>query len=117
MPHTLLTAKHNRNLREAHYTQKFDVVEIWDLHEVEPLFNIPACTIFVAASAPPRPTDAKPGLLFSAKLPEKDVPLAVAKESLVIRKVRFELSFMARCAASTIPAGARQLDLPVSSRL
>lgn len=96
MPHTLFTAKHNRNLREATYDQRFDVVELWDLHEVTPLFNIPACVIFLAADALPKPHDPKPGVTFSGKLPQKDVPASVAKGYLSTGDVEFELLFLAK---------------------
>lgn len=106
MPRSLFTAKHHRLLREGAYNQRFDVVEIWDLDGVHPLFNVPACVIFVAANTKPLPKEPKAGLRVVGKLPEKDVPESVANGHLVAEKVTFQLLYLAKRSAWVVSSGA-----------
>jgi hypothetical protein len=98
MPRSLYTAKHHRNLRQGLYKTQFDIVELWDLNDVKPLFGIPACVVF-AAPGTPKPTKPKPGLVVSGDLPKKETPIKQATKLIRTEKVEFELAFLGKRSA------------------
>jgi len=100
MPRSVFTATQHRLLREGKYTALFDVVEIWDLAGVHPLFNVPACVLF-AARRNPRPTQRKPGQVLVGVLPRKDVPLSQATSSLQVTPATFQLKYLGKRSAWT----------------
>lgn len=98
MPRALFNATHYRLIREGAHTAHFGVEEIWDLEQVTPLFNVPACVLFVsgsrvAAGAPKR------GRVLSGRLPGGDVPWSLARQHLTERKTSFELARLGRRSA------------------
>ena len=75
MPRSILSADQHANFRMRTYTAEFRLVQYWDLRNVEPLFQVPACVIF-AVRDQSKGTDADilPAFEWFGKLPAKDIP-------------------------------------------
>ena len=46
LPRSFMTAKQHSQLRNANYHPHFYCAEIWDLNDVDNLFNVPSCVLF-----------------------------------------------------------------------
>jgi hypothetical protein len=99
MPRSVFTATHHKLLREGKYKPQFDVVELWDLFLVSPLFNVPACVLLAMPSAAKRADQRKPGLLVSGRPPVKDASWHAAEPHLTLVDVEFELAFLGKRSA------------------
>jgi hypothetical protein len=106
MPRSVFTARHHRNLRQGLYKTRFDVIALWDLEHVEPLFKIPSCVLF-AESGKARPSLAKDGFAVSGHLPRKDTPPATALPLLNFEKTSFVLDFLGK-RSTWRPASAKK---------
>lgn len=105
LPRSVFTASHHRFLREGKYVPSpgkpgtvFDVVGIWDLLDVKPLFNIPACVLWIA-DRQPQPSSKKPGKSFSGRLPSRSATWDEAKPHLRSQSSDFELAFLGKRSA------------------
>jgi SAM-dependent methyltransferase len=101
LPRSVMTAKHHRFLREGRYDPTklmCDILEIWDLDGVAPLFNVPACVVFAAAQ-PARSDHPKSGVEFTGRLPRKDAEVEVANGCLTTREVEYRLAYLGRRSA------------------
>jgi len=98
MPRSVFAASQHRLLREGKYRTLFDIVEVWDLEDVVPLFNVPACVLF-AARRNPRPKRPKAGQVLAGRLGRKDAPLSEAMANLAIAPVTFELRYLGKRSA------------------
>jgi type I restriction-modification system DNA methylase subunit len=107
MPRGILSADQHRNLIERKYSSdaKLKLTGYWDLWEVEPLFNVPACVLFAERSAlPGSPKDKLPVLEWAGKLPARDVPWEIAKGHLVTEAKEARVIYLGtRPALSTAP--------------
>jgi hypothetical protein len=112
MPRSVFSASHHRLFREASYRRRVDVVELWDLEQVVPLFNVPSCVIF-AGLGEPRPYLLKRGKVFSGRLPSRDPSPRTANARLVVFEQSFELRYLGRRSAwaqasdATLPSSVR----------
>lgn len=98
MPRSVFTASHHRYLRDGHYTGRFDVVELWDLAQVAPVFNIPACVVFTSSEGP-RPSRPKTGRVYRGRLPAKDLSWSEAAAHISFEDTEFTLSFLGKRSA------------------
>ena len=46
LPRSILNADHHQSIRTGN-AKGFNIIEIWNLKDVSPLFNVPACVLFV----------------------------------------------------------------------
>jgi type I restriction-modification system DNA methylase subunit len=107
MPRGVLSADQHRNLIERKYSSdaKLKLTGYWDLWDVVPLFNVPACVLF-AKRDPSRgsPKDKLPVLEWAGKLPGRDVAWEVATKYLSAAKKEGRVIYLgSRPALSTAP--------------
>ncbi|MEM3554908.1 MAG: N-6 DNA methylase [Candidatus Micrarchaeaceae archaeon] len=100
LPRSIFTADQHDALRQGTFQGVcLDWIELWDLEEVEPLFNVPACVLFASKPSPHPPKggaggkgESIPGRVFSGRLPRRNADLAEAKEKLKVTEVQFFLN-------------------------
>ena len=82
LPRSIFSSDQHYNFRRSYFSLNLGFEEVWDLEEVEPLFNVPACVFF-----------GKRGIetarsikchSFSGKLKRKNASLAEAEQALTI---------------------------------
>ena len=95
VPRSVFSASQHRLLREGRYRARLDVTEIWDLNDVSPLFNVPACVLF-ASTMIARPNVRKSGIVWRGVLPEKDLSWDNSEAYLVRDIADFELAYLGR---------------------
>lgn len=110
MPRGVLSADQHQNLILRKYRAPssnpkgtFRLTGYWDLVDVAPLFNVPACVLFgERAEKPGDPSDALAAALWSGNLPERNVTWPVAKQDLTARDAEARVIYLgSRCAIST----------------
>ena len=70
MPRGVLTADQHSKLRERKYKASMALTEYWDLKDVRPLFNVPACVLFAKKERPGRGISySVPAVEWSGRLP------------------------------------------------
>ena len=82
MPRGVLNGDQHQNLIKREYNTKarFSLTGYWDLWDVMPLFNVPACVLFAKSSMlNGSPKEKLPVLEWKGTLPGKDVNWDVAK--------------------------------------
>ncbi len=107
MPRSVLSADQHATFRLHTHTAPVMVTSYWDLFDVRPVFNVPACVIFAEKSDKGRTRFTKPGYTFlavewSGRLPERylswqDASTRLKKERVNARVVRLGT----RCALSS----------------
>lgn len=115
MPRSILSADQHANFRMRTYTAEFRLIQYWDLRNVEPLFQVPACVIF-AVRDKSKGTDADilPAFEWFGKLPARDIPWDLAAGHLQpIRRKGTVIRIGNRTAFSTSP-GRNQSNKPSS---
>jgi type I restriction-modification system DNA methylase subunit len=107
MPRGVLSADQHQNLILRKYSTdtKLNLTAYWDLWDVTPLFNVPACVLFAKRDTSiGSPKDKLPVLEWKGKLPGRDVAWNVAKSSLKTEeKVGRVIYLGTRAALSTVP--------------
>ncbi len=98
LPRSVFVATHHRHLREGGYRALFDVLELWDLMRVTPLFNVPSCVLFLAMRRP-RPAGRKAGRMYVGTLPAKDPSAQEAHTRLSWTATEFQLAYLGRRSA------------------
>lgn len=109
MPRSILSADQHANFRMRTYTAEFRLVQYWDLRNVEPLFQVPACVIF-AVRDESKGTDADilPAFEWFGRLPAKDIPWDLAVGHLQpIKRKGTVIRIGSRTAFSTSPGRNR----------
>jgi type I restriction-modification system DNA methylase subunit len=107
MPRAVLNADQHQNLILRKYSSNamLRLTGYWDLWDVQPLFNVPACVLF--AKRDPLPGSAKdklPVLEWEGKLPGRDVNWDVAKTRLHKTEKEGRVIYLGtRAALSTVP--------------
>lgn len=102
LPRSILSADHHDNTRSG-VARGFQILRIWDLSEVSPLFKIPSCVFFSEKSENGRKVSEKGliGLKFQGKLPYNDCHLDVAEKYLKEEEVTFYYSVRGNSSAFT----------------
>ncbi len=115
MPRAVLSADQHRNLilRKYRPETRMRLAGYWDLWDITPLFNVPACVLFAARDTlRGLPKDKLPVLEWHGKLPGRDVPWALAKNHLTFdSKIGRVIYLGTRAALSTAP-GAEEPSKP-----
>lgn len=103
MPRSILTADQHQRLMTRDYVSPFRIKSYWDLWDVTPLFNVPACVLFVQQDANRgRTTDSIPAEIWHGNLTERNVPWSVAKTKLQSKDETAKVIYLGqRCAFST----------------
>jgi hypothetical protein len=92
LPRSIFSADQHDALRRGDFrgvALRFE--EVWDLEEVEPLFNVPACVLFGRKGAS-GDGDVIPGQVLSGTLAGKNAALDEAEERLTVEARPFYLS-------------------------
>lgn len=108
LPRSIFSASHHRQLRDGSYSARFDVAEIWDLEQVQPLFNIPSCVLFIKLRES-RPAQHKVGRVYRGRLPDRDPIPALARRRLSISESYFGLRHLGRRSAWGIVAEEQEV--------
>jgi len=107
MPRSVLSADQHQNLITRKYStdSKLKLTGYWDLWDVVPLFNVPACVLFaVRSTLNGSPKDVLPVLEWSGNLPARDVNWEVGKDHLKCREKKGRVIYIGtRAALSTAP--------------
>lgn len=107
MPRAVLNADQHQNLILRSYSTraKAKLTGYWDLWDVTPLFNVPACVLFAKRdSLTGNPRDKLPVLEWTGKLPGRDVSWDVAKKHLHAEAKTARVIYLGgRAALSTAP--------------
>jgi Eco57I restriction-modification methylase len=110
MPRAVLSADQHQNLILRKYSTdaKMKLTGYWDLWDVRPLFNVPACVLFAKRdSLPGSAIDKLPVLEWEGKLPGRDVNWDVAKTQLHSTEKEGRVIYLGtRAALSTAPGAA-----------
>jgi type I restriction-modification system DNA methylase subunit len=115
MPRSVLSADQHQNLILRKYSSeaRFRLTGYWDLWNVLPLFNVPACVLF--AKRDPlagSPKDKLPVKEWHGKLPGRDVPWEKATKHLKADDKEGRVIYLgSRAALSTAP-GATAVSKP-----
>ena len=105
MPRGILSADQHQKLIQRMYSAPFRITGYWDLWDVVPLFNVPACVLFARQDyAHGSRTDKMPVQTWSGKLPQRNVPWSVAEGKLRRGEETGRVIYLGqRCALSTQP--------------
>jgi SAM-dependent methyltransferase len=105
MPRSVLSADQHAQLRTRSYRAPLRLLGYWDLREVRPLFNVPACVLFAEKAASKGAIgDVLPVKEWTGQLPRRDVPWALASQTLSAVDVSGRIIFLGdRTAFSTHP--------------
>lgn len=105
MPRSILSGDQHENLRLRKYSWRCQMrlASYWDLKDVHPLFNVPACVLFADESDEPGSAeDALPVKEWSGKLDERDCAWSTARKQLSSSDETGRVIYLAkRCAFST----------------
>jgi len=116
LPRGIFTSDQHDAFRQGKFSQpSLAFEELWDLEQVEPLFNVPACVLFAKKTSSPTPagketqlqpgTRGIPGEILSGKLPRRNASPEEAEPYLRVEKVQFFLNRRGhRSFWSTTPA-------------
>jgi N-6 DNA Methylase len=110
MPRAVLNADQHENLILRKYSPdtKLRLAGYWDLWDVSPLFNVPACVLFARRdNLVGNPREKLPVLEWQGTLPHRDVNWETAKKSLTSTAKEGRVIFLgSRAALSTAPGAA-----------
>jgi hypothetical protein len=125
LPRSIFSADQHDALRRGDFRGvALGFEEVWDLEDVEPLFNVPSCVLFGRKEQRPGPGEggspepvAIPGEVLSGTLERKNAALEEAEESLAVEEETFylsqigERSFWSSTASVQAEAASRYKDL------
>jgi type I restriction-modification system DNA methylase subunit len=105
MPRSILSADQHTKLRTRTYNAEFRIQSYWDLYEVHPLFNVPACVLFIKRSKDRGDvSDKVPAVEWEGKLPGRDIPWPEAQNHLARTSLTARVIYLGnRDALSTAP--------------
>jgi type I restriction-modification system DNA methylase subunit len=110
MPRAVLNGDQHHKLitRDYHTSARFCLTGYWDLWDVTPLFNVPACVLFAKSSMlNGSPKELLPVLEWSGTLPGRDVNWDIAKSRLEATERRARVIYLgSRAALSTAPGAS-----------
>jgi type I restriction-modification system DNA methylase subunit len=105
MPRSILSADQHTKLRTRQYKAYFRISSYWDLYDVHPLFNVPACVLFIQRSESRGDVaDKVPAIEWEGGLPARDIPWSVAQKYLTQTAEKARVIYLGnRDALSTAP--------------
>lgn len=119
MPRAVLNADQHQNLILRKYSSNamLRLTGYWDLWDVQPLFNVPACVLFAKRdSLPGSAKDKLPVLEWEGKLPGRDVNWDVAKTRLHATEKEGRVIYLGTRAALSTAPGANSPSKPSKYR-
>lgn len=119
MPRAILNADQHQNLilRKYSISTKLRLTGYWDLWDVEPLFNVPACVLF--ANRDTNTGSSKDTMAvqeWHGKLPSRDVPWDTAKVKLTATPKVGRVIYLGTRAAFSTATGASSPSQPSNYR-
>jgi len=108
LPRSVFSADQHDDLRQGQFKGvglQFEA--LWDLDEVEPLFNVPSCVLFAQKERGVKVTYPIPGQTLSGRLPRRNAALGEAEESLTVEDVRFSLNKLGKRSFWSIGKGIK----------
>jgi type I restriction-modification system DNA methylase subunit len=115
MPRGVLSADQHQNLIQRKYSSeaKLKLTGYWDLWDVAPLFNVPACVLFAKRDVTPgNPWDKLPVLEWTGSLPGRDVNWEIAKTRLKSEAKEGRVIYLGTRAALSTAPGAKSPSKP-----
>jgi hypothetical protein len=115
MPRAVLNADQHQNLIQRRYSldAKLKLTGYWDLLDVRPLFNVPACVLFAKQDlGPSLPSEELAALEWHGQLPERDVRLSIAREHLEFERKTARVIYLGERAALSTLCGASEATEP-----
>jgi len=118
LPRSIFTADQHDPFRQGRFSfteAKVNFEEVWDLEEVEPLFNVPACVVLASGGEAPLRPYPLPCLVFRGMLPRRNANLdeaevlEVAEEKLFLNR-RGERTFWATTEGAVLPGASPYRD-------
>ena len=102
MPRGVLSADQHQNLIRREYKAPFRLTGYWDLMNVAPLFNVPACVLFGKQDKSKGDAqDALRAVIWEGNLPERNAPWSVAANNLRSQNAHARVIYLgSRCAIS-----------------
>ena len=93
LPRSIFVADQHDGLRQGTFKRvSLTFTEAWDLEEVEPLFNVPACVLVAEKRRGAKVSYPIAGQKISGELSRKNAALQEARQCLSIEEVEFSLS-------------------------
>lgn len=115
MPRSVLSADQHQNLITRKYStdSKLKLTGYWDLWDVTPLFNFPACVLFaVRSTLTGSAKDVLPVVEWSGNLPARDVNWPVGKSHLQFQEKKGRVIYLGTRAALSTAPGAKEPSKP-----
>jgi hypothetical protein len=115
MPRAVLSADQHQNLIQRKYDScaMFRLTGYWDMWEVTPLFNVPACVLFAKRdTVVGDPKEKLPVIEWAGRLPGRDVRWEVAKCHLEEERKEGRVIYLGSRAALSTSPGAPGLSKP-----
>ena len=113
MPRSVLSADQHSNLRTRSYKAPLRLTAYWDLLEVRPLFNVPACVVFARKDAAVGvSSDALPVKEWEGRLKARDVPWRMANEWLRFERKWGRVIYLGRRTALSTGPGRTKPNVP-----
>jgi hypothetical protein len=113
MPLSVWRGDQHARLRNRSYKAHAEITEYWDLSEVSPLFNVPACVVFATRKFPTPSTQySLPVQELAGRLPEKNLSLARAKPLLTETSRTARVIWLGTRNAVSTEAGAAHPGVP-----
>lgn len=105
MPRSVLSADQHAGLRLRRHRAPLLMTKYWDLRDVKPLFNVPACVVFgVKREASGFAADSVAAEEWTGRLPRKDLPWEEAAGHLQRESATASVIYLGkRSALSTVP--------------
>lgn len=106
MPRSILAGDQYANFIKGAYDAPVRADQYWDLLDVRPIFNVPACVVFAThdEKTDERVPGTLPATLWHGRLPSRDAPASVTDKYLVAEKKTARRIFLGtRVAFSTKP--------------
>lgn len=91
LPRSIFNADQHENFRSGKYSAEAEVMKYWDLREVHPLFNVPACVAFLEKKKYRTAKSAIPVEEFEGRLPGIDLDWKEAEKHLKVKEAILRL--------------------------
>ena len=102
MPRSILSSDQHQKLIKRDYDSPFRIKGYWDLWDVKPVFNVPACVLFAQQDKNHgAPSDEVAAEIWHGSLPERNMAWSAAKASLESQAESAKVIYLGqRCALS-----------------
>jgi hypothetical protein len=112
MPRGIFNSDQHEKFRNQSFSADAEVTKYWDLREVHPLFNVPACVSFLKKCRERIRKSEFPVLEYRGKLPTVDLPWLEAKKYLRTEEGKLRLIYLGHHTALSTKPGWRTPTTP-----